>query len=90
MALGVLALIVVLSVMMVSQKAIRERMLGAYRNWNRYRWWQLNDWQTVLSKVTPKSADHCRRAYISGQGMPVVWSKRARRTECAHRPGREQ
>ena len=70
MALGVLALIVVLSVMNGFQKEIRERMLGASPQLEIVTdGGRLNDWQTVLSKVTQNPQITAVAPYISGQGM---------------------
>jgi len=70
MALGVLALIVVLSVMNGFQKEIRERMLGASPQLEIVTdGGRLNDWQTVLSKVTQNPQVTAVAPYISGQGM---------------------
>jgi len=70
MALGVLALIVVLSVMNGFQKEIRERMLGASPQLEIVTdGGRLNDWQTVLSKVTQNPQITAAAPYISGQGM---------------------
>ncbi len=70
MALGVMALIVVLSVMNGFQKEIRARMLGAsphlevVANGGR-----LHEWQAVLDKVAQHPQVSAAAPYIAGQGM---------------------
>ncbi|MDP1996333.1 MAG: lipoprotein-releasing ABC transporter permease subunit [Gallionella sp.] len=70
MALGVMALIVVLSVMNGFQKEIRTRMLGAsphlevVANGGR-----LHGWQAVLDKVAQHPQVSAAAPYIAGQGM---------------------
>ncbi len=70
MALGVLALIVVLSVMNGFQKEIRERMLGASPHLEVVAdGGKLNDWQTVMAQVAQNPQVSSTAPYISGQGM---------------------
>ena len=70
MGLGVMALIVVLSVMNGFQKEIRARMLGAsphlevVANGGR-----LHDWQVVLDKVAQHPQVSAAAPYLAGQGM---------------------
>ena len=70
MALGVLALIVVLSVMNGFQKEIRERMLGASPHLEVVAdGGMLNDWQTVMNQVGQHPQVSSTAPYVSGQGM---------------------
>ena len=70
MALGVMALIVVLSVMNGFQKEIRARMLGASPHLEVVaNGGQLNDWRSILDKVTQNPQLIAAAPYVSGQGM---------------------
>ncbi len=70
MALGVMALIVVLSVMNGFQKEIRARMLGASPHLEVVAdGGQLNDWRTILEEVTQNPQLIAAAPYVSGQGM---------------------
>jgi len=70
MALGVLALIVVLSVMNGFQKEIRARMLGASPHLEVVvDGGRLNDWESTLDKVSKHPQVAAAALYISGQGM---------------------
>jgi len=70
MALGVLALIVVLSVMNGFQKEIRARMLGASPHLEVVTdGGRLNDWESTLNKVSGHPQVAAAALYISGQGM---------------------
>jgi lipoprotein-releasing system permease protein len=70
MALGVMALIVVLSVMNGFQKDIRERMLGASPHLEVVAdGGRLNDWQAVLDKVAQHPQVSAAAPYVAGQGM---------------------
>ncbi len=70
MALGVLALIVVLSVMNGFQKEIRERMLGASPHLEVVAsGGKLNGWQAVMDQVGQHPQVSSTAPYISGQGM---------------------
>jgi lipoprotein-releasing system permease protein len=70
MGLGVMALIVVLSVMNGFQKEIRARMLGASPHLEVVAdGGQLQDWQAVLDKVTRHPQILSATPYIAGQGM---------------------
>jgi len=70
MALGVMALIVVLSVMNGFQKEIRERMLGATPHLEVVAdGGRLFDWQPVLQTVSQQPQIAAAAPYIQGQGM---------------------
>ncbi|MDD4979424.1 MAG: lipoprotein-releasing ABC transporter permease subunit [Gallionella sp.] len=70
MALGVMALIVVLSVMNGFQKEIRERMLGASPHLEVVAdGGRIADWQPVLDKVASQPQVLASAPYVSGQGM---------------------
>ena len=70
MALGVMALIVVLSVMNGFQKEIRARMLGASPHLEVVAdGGRLNDWQVVLDKVAQHPQVSAAAPYVAGQGM---------------------
>ncbi|MDO8261939.1 MAG: lipoprotein-releasing ABC transporter permease subunit [Gallionella sp.] len=70
MALGVMALIVVLSVMNGFQKEIRARMLGASPHLEVVAdGGRMNGWQAVLEKVAQHPQVSAAAPYIAGQGM---------------------
>jgi len=70
MGLGVMALIVVLSVMNGFQKEIRARMLGASPHLEVVAdGGRLNDWQVVLDKVAQHPQVSAAAPYVAGQGM---------------------
>jgi lipoprotein-releasing system permease protein len=70
MALGVMALIVVLSVMNGFQKEIRARMLGASPHLEVVAdGGQMNDWPAILDKVARNPQVLAAAPYVSGQGM---------------------
>jgi lipoprotein-releasing system permease protein len=70
MALGVMALIVVLSVMNGFQKEIRARMLGASPHLEVVAdGGRLYDWQPVLDKVAQHPQVSAAAPYVAGQGM---------------------
>ena len=70
MALGVLALIVVLSVMNGFQKEIRARMLGASPHLEVVAdGGRLNNWLTVIDMVTKQPQVAAAAPYVAGQGM---------------------
>ena len=70
MGLGVLALIVVLSVMNGFQKEIRARMLGASPHLEVVAYGgQLDDWQAALDKVADHPQVAAAAPYVAGQGM---------------------
>jgi lipoprotein-releasing system permease protein len=70
MALGVMALIVVLSVMNGFQKEIRTRMLGATPHLEVVaEGGRLNNWQTVFDKVRHNPQVAAAAPYVAGQGM---------------------
>jgi len=70
MALGVLALIVVLSVMNGFQKEIRERMLGASPHLEVVAdGGMLHNWQAVMDQVGQHPKVSSTAPYVSGQGM---------------------
>ena len=70
MALGVMALIVVLSVMNGFQKEIRARMLGASAHLEVVAdGGKLNDWRPVLDKVAQYPQITAAAPYVAGQGM---------------------
>lgn len=70
MALGVLALIVVLSVMNGFQKEIRERMLGASPNMEVVAdGGRMDNWQTILDQVAQHPQVAAAAPYVAGQGM---------------------
>jgi lipoprotein-releasing system permease protein len=70
MALGVMALIVVLSVMNGFQKEIRARMLGATPHLEVVAdGGRLNNWQTVYDKVMQNPQVSAAAPYVAGQGM---------------------
>ncbi|OGS96144.1 MAG: cell division protein FtsX [Gallionellales bacterium RBG_16_56_9] len=70
MGLGVMALIVVLSVMNGFQKEIRARMLGASPHLEVVAdGGRLHDWQAVLDKVAQHPQVSAAAPYIAGQGM---------------------
>src|SRR5450759_240294 len=70
MALGVMALIVVLSVMNGFQKEIRARMLGASPHLEVVAdGGRLNDWRPVLDKVAQHPQVSAAAPYVAGQGM---------------------
>ncbi len=73
MALGVMALIVVLSVMNGFQKEIRARMLGASPHLEVVAdGGRLNDWPAILDKVARNPQVVAAAPYVSGQGMLSV------------------
>ena len=70
MALGVMALIVVLSVMNGFQKEIRARMLGASPHLEVVAdGGRMDDWQSILKKVEGDPEVLAAAPYVSGQGM---------------------
>ncbi|BBI99847.1 lipoprotein releasing system protein [Ferrigenium kumadai] len=70
MGLGVMALIVVLSVMNGFQKEIRARMLGASPHLEVVAdGGRLYDWQSVLAKVAQHPQVAAAAPYVNGQGM---------------------
>ncbi len=70
MGLGVMALIVVLSVMNGFQKEIRARMLGASPHLEVVAdGGRLHDWQAVLDKVAQHPQVAAAAPYVAGQGM---------------------
>jgi len=70
MALGVMALIVVLSVMNGFQKEIRERMLGASPHLEVVAdGGRMNDWQPILAQVAKHPQILASAPYVAGQGM---------------------
>jgi len=70
MGLGVMALIVVLSVMNGFQKEIRERMLGASPHLEIVAdGGRMYDWQTTLEQVARHPQVAAAAPYVSGQGM---------------------
>ena len=70
MALGVLALIVVLSVMNGFQQEIRERMLGASPNMEVVAdGGRMDNWQTILDQVAQHPQVAAAAPYVAGQGM---------------------
>jgi len=70
MGLGVMALIVVLSVMNGFQKEIRARMLGASPHLEVVaEGGRLYNWQAILDKVAQNSQVSAAAPYVSGQGM---------------------
>ena len=70
MALGVMALIVVLSVMNGFQKEIRARMLGASPHLEVVAdGGRMDDWQSILKKVEGNPEVLAAAPYVSGQGM---------------------
>ncbi len=70
MALGVMALIVVLSVMNGFQKEIRARMLGASPHLEVVAdGGRLHDWQTISNKVAQHPQVFAVAPYVAGQGM---------------------
>src|SRR3989338_8354258 len=70
MGLGVMALIVVLSVMNGFQKEIRARMLGASPHLEVVAdGGRLNNWQAALDKVAQHPQVSAAAPYIAGQGM---------------------
>ncbi|MBI5438934.1 MAG: lipoprotein-releasing ABC transporter permease subunit [Nitrosomonadales bacterium] len=70
MALGVMALIVVLSVMNGFQKEIRARMLGASPHLEVVAdGGRMHDWQGILGKVAQHPQVSAAAPYIAGQGM---------------------
>ncbi len=70
MGLGVMALIVVLSVMNGFQKEIRARMLGASPHMEVVAdGGRLQDWQAVLGKVAQHPQVSAAAPYVAGQGM---------------------
>ena len=70
MALGVLALIVVLSVMNGFQKDVRARMLGAAPHLEVVvNGGRMNDWQPILDQVAKNPQIVATAPYIAGQGM---------------------
>ncbi len=70
MALGVMALIVVLSVMNGFQKEIRARMLGASPHLEVIaNGGMMHDWQAVLKQVNQHPQVSSAAPYVSGQGM---------------------
>ena len=73
MALGVMALIVVLSVMNGFQKEIRERMLGATPHLEVVAdGGRINNWQSVMDKVEQNPQIAAAAPYVAGQGMLSV------------------
>jgi lipoprotein-releasing system permease protein len=70
MALGVMALIVVLSVMNGFQKEIRERMLGATPHLEVVAdGGRINDWRPVMARVASQPQVMASAPYVAGQGM---------------------
>jgi len=70
MGLGVMALIVVLSVMNGFQKEIRERMLGASPHLEIVAdGGRINEWQPILNTVTTHPETLAAAPYVAGQGM---------------------
>jgi len=70
MGLGVMALIVVMSVMNGFQKEIRDRMLGASPHLEVVAdGGRMDDWQAVLDKVAANPQVKAVAPYVSGQGM---------------------
>ncbi len=70
MALGVMALIVVLSVMNGFQKEIRERMLGATPHLEVVAdGGRINDWRPVMAQVASQPQVTASAPYVAGQGM---------------------
>lgn len=70
MALGVMALIVVLSVMNGFQKDIRARMLGASPHLEVVaEGGRMNSWQAILGQVAVHPQVVAAAAYVAGQGM---------------------
>jgi len=70
MGLGVMALIVVMSVMNGFQKEIRDRMLGASPHLEVVAdGGRMDDWQGVLDKVAANPQVKAVAPYVSGQGM---------------------
>ena len=70
MGLGVMALIVVLSVMNGFQKEIRERMLGASPHLEVVAdGGRINNWQSILDKVALHPQVSAAAPYVGGQGM---------------------
>ncbi len=70
MALGVLALIVVLSVMNGFQKDVRARMLGAAPHLEVVvNGGRMNDWQPILDQVAKNPQVVATAPYVTGQGM---------------------
>ncbi len=70
MALGVMALIVVLSVMNGFQKEIRARMLGASPHLEVVAdGGRISDWQSILDKVAGDPQVSGAAPYVGGQGM---------------------
>lgn len=70
MALGVLALIVVLSVMNGFQKDVRARMLGASAHLEVVAdGGRMNDWLPILDKVAQHPQVAAAAPYVAGQGM---------------------
>jgi len=70
MALGVMALIVVLSVMNGFQKEIRERMLGASPHLEVVAdGGRLDNWPTILNLVAQHPQVAAAAPYVAGQGM---------------------
>ncbi|OGS73360.1 MAG: cell division protein FtsX [Gallionellales bacterium GWA2_60_142] len=70
MGLGVMALIVVLSVMNGFQKEIRERMLGASPHLEVVAdGGRMHDWPAVLDRVTQHPQVAAAAPYVAGQGM---------------------
>jgi lipoprotein-releasing system permease protein len=70
MGLGVMALIVVLSVMNGFQKEIRERMLGASPHLEVVAdGGRINNWQSILDKVAQHPQVSAAAPYVGGQGM---------------------
>jgi lipoprotein-releasing system permease protein len=70
MALGVMALIVVLSVMNGFQKEIRARMLGASPHLEVVAdGGRINDWRPILDKVAHYPQITAAAPYVAGQGM---------------------
>jgi len=70
MALGVMALIVVLSVMNGFQKEIRARMLGASPHLEIVAdGGRINDWQPILERVSQQTQVAAAAPYVAGQGM---------------------
>jgi lipoprotein-releasing system permease protein len=70
MGLGVMALIVVLSVMNGFQKDIRDRMLGASPHMEVVAdGGRLNDWQPILDTIAHNPQILAAAPYVSGQGM---------------------
>ena len=70
MALGVMALIVVLSVMNGFQKEIRERMLGASPHLEVVAdGGRINNWRPVLARIASQPQVMASAPYVAGQGM---------------------